>query len=237
MVRRVAIQISGQVRPCWKEVYDMWTNYKEIAPEGIEVDFFLATWDNDNYQGGGDLFTEERIDKLPDNYYDVESIVKYYDRWGRVNTLRRQYEYDNNIKYDLVLQVRPDYYIRKFWKAIYKINADIINDTNPQAVLNDNILYSTSVIEVHKIEGGPQWQGYHFIDDKIFMGTPAAINYLTNFSVEFHRGDEQRKYPLTYHVGLAHWLLDGRLVVQVLKDLKGGLSRDFDSFTDYMNSK
>ena len=213
----------------------MWTHYKELTPEDIELDLFLATWDNDNYQGGGDLFTEERIDELPDDYYDVKSIVKYYDRWGRVNTIRRQYEYDNNVSYDLVLQVRPDYYIEKFWKTIHKMNADIINDTNPQAVLNDNILYSPGVIEVHKNEGSPQWMGYHFIDDKIFMSTPAAINYLTNFSVEHNRGDDQRKYPLSYHIGLAHWILDGRLVVKQFKDLKGGLSRDFDSFNDYLN--
>ena len=236
MIRRIAIQIAGQIRPCWEEVYNMWSNYKEVAPEGIEVDFFLASWESDNYQGEGDLFTEQKIDKLPDNFYEAESIVKYYNRWGRVNTLRRQYEYDNNVRYDLVIQVRPDYYVRKFWKCIYKMNDDIINDTNPQAVLNDNLLYATGTIEVHKVEDDPQWKGYHYVDDKIFMSTPAGINYLTNFSVEQHRGDEQRKYPVTYHVGLAHWILDGRLVVRALKDLlRGGLSRDFDSFKDYLN--
>lgn len=237
MIRRIAVQISGEIRNNWQEVYNMWSFYNEDKPEGIEIDFFLACWNNDYYQGGADLFTAERIDAVPAKYTNCKSITKYYDRWGRVNTLRRLYEYDNNIEYDLVFQLRPDLYVKKFWNGIHRLNNDIINEPYI-AVLNDNMIYCNSPLEVHKNEDKEQNEGYHFLDDKFFFSTPLVIDYLTSFSKEYIRGGEHGKYgEVTYHVGLAHWVLDGRLIVKQSQAITTGLSRDFNSYKEFYDKK
>lgn len=239
MIRKIAIQIAGQIRPGWDECHQMWLNYYKTKPTNLEVDFFLSSWENDIYKGGSKLFKIERLDKessiLRNKISNISnkrmhSIVKYYERWHRVNVLREYYEHENDVSFDLVILVRPDFYIKYLWEQIDWFN-QYINKNTDTVVLNDNLLWSGSKLSLHKNETAPQDEAYHFCDDKIFIGTPNVINYLTSISVEQLRGD---KYPLASHVSLAHYLLDGRIVVEKLNKTRGTISRNFDTYQDYL---
>lgn len=238
MINSIAVQIVGQIRQRWDEIHTQWLTVKENAPAHIDIDFFLSSWECDEYKEPSSLFIKSHLEDLNKFKFD-KGILYYYNRMKKASLLRKEYEIESNKKYDFVVQIRPDAYMGNFWEWIENV-IDRINKDPNTSFLNNHRLISINTITTHKIrtEGSgryhPQEKFYLFMDDKFFAGATGAIDYLNNVGEEVVRSS---KYDVNYHVSLAEYLLDGRIIVDHDKKIKFGLLRDFISFQDFMNGK
>jgi hypothetical protein len=124
---KIAVCFSGQVRT-WKYCYQNWID--NLSPLG-EVDYFCHFWDYNSVPEEVLLDAEEKqdiIDTLNPKKIIFESrkLIKYWnsnipidkqfcpescDQFYSVyysSLLKREYELENNFRYDIVLQFRPD---------------------------------------------------------------------------------------------------------------------------------
>ena len=238
MIKNIAVQIVGQIRERWDEIYDHWLSVKDNAPAGMDIDFFLSSWKCDEYKDPNSLFIKSHIEDEDKFKYNV-GILYYYNRMKKGSLLRKDYEIESNKKYDFVFQIRPDAFIGNFWEWIDSVNETLNRDPNT-SYINNHRLISNKELTTHKVrvEGSglfhPQGKFYLFMDDKMFAGAPGAIDYLNNVGEEIVRN---HKYQVNYHISLAEYLLDGRIIVDQDKTIKLGLQRDFASFQDFMEGR
>ena len=230
MIKSVAVHIVGQLREGWEEIHNQWLSVKDNAPANIDIDFFLSTWKSKEYKEPSLLFVRSHIEDSDKFKFD-KGILYYYNRMKKVSLLRKEYEIESNKKYDFVVQIRPDAYMGNFWEWIENVIDKINKDPNT-SYLNNHKLISTNTLATHKGRHNTQEQFYFFVDDKFFAGAPGAIDYLNSVGDEVVRSN---KYQLNYHVSLAEYLLDGRILVEQDLKIKFGLQRDFDSFQDFMD--
>lgn len=233
MIRNIAVQIAGEIRPGWNEIYDMWFHINQNKPDKYSIDFFLASWNTDLYKPSSTLFKKVSLDTATIKY--ESGIQYYYNRWEKVNRLRRYHEDRFNTSYDFVILIRPDLYIQSFWKWIDSVN-ELIKDNPTQSFLNPNILFTNNAFSIHRNKpvGADEYIDYHYIDDKFFAGIPSSMNYLTGIGNELIRGT---KYQTNYHVSLAEYLLDGRIVLEITNHSLVGMQRKFKGYEDFISRK
>lgn len=232
MVKSIALQIVGQLREGWEEIHNQWLSVKDNAPADMDIDFFLSSWECDEYKEPSSLFIKSHLEDQNKFKYDV-GILYYYNRMKKASLLRKEYEIESNKKYDFVVQLRPDAYMGNFWRWIEILNNRINSDFHT-SYLNNHKLISYNTIATHKGRHNTQEQFYFFVDDKFFAGAPGAIDYLNSVGDEVVRSS---KYQLNYHVSLAEYLLDGRMIVERDVKIKFGLQRDFNNFQDFLDGK
>ena len=58
-VKRIAVCFSGQART-WRTAKDNILKYFHLSEQGCQVDFFIHTWDNNQYRGKDDLVWKSR---------------------------------------------------------------------------------------------------------------------------------------------------------------------------------
>ena len=230
MIKSIAVQLVGQLREGWDEIHTQWLMVKSNAPANIDIDFFLSTWESKEYKKPSSLFVRSHLEDQNKFKYDV-GILYYYNRMKKASLLRKEYEIKSNKKYDFVLQIRPDAYMGKFWRWIESLN-NKMSVPSHVSYLNNHKLISNNLFDTHKGRDKLQDQFYHFVDDKIFGGAPGAIDYLNGAGAEIVRNS---KYQVNYHVSLAEYLLDGRMIVEQDYKLKFGLQRNFDNYEDFLN--
>jgi len=91
-----------------------------------DVDIFLFSWHNDDrgifegiYKPKKSVFTDQVKFELPShlaNTQNSDRVQAHYSRWygfREVMKLKQEYEQENNIKYDLVVNARFDHYWNK----------------------------------------------------------------------------------------------------------------------------
>lgn len=127
---KVAFQISGILRN-WETAYVLFSQYKKlIEKKGLEVDFFIHTWD-DEYarlciaEGLFDIFTDYELTPLPrqgieDKTRDrSKSLYSWSYSMFLSSVVRRSYQYNNKVNYIKVFSCRPDIYVPyRYWSYV-----------------------------------------------------------------------------------------------------------------------
>jgi hypothetical protein len=114
---KIAIQLAANPRS-FKRNYE---HFLKNLVEPLNPDVFIHTWDlegNDRPEVTTDGSCQEYIDlyqplahqieHLVYNYEPLKTMRPHFTSRHRVNELRRKYELDNNIEYDVVIMARPD---------------------------------------------------------------------------------------------------------------------------------
>ena len=176
---KIAVCMSGQLRN-WeiakKNQYWFWSS------AGVEVDYFIHTW---NYSGDRNGVSQpyewrkvdvSEFNKIVKHYgcrksiFDTKPQLFFYnnDHWSSLFysfaqsvMLKRQYEIENNFEYDLVVKTRPD----------VAFNPKIIFTCRPR---EDNIVYST--------HGGNMENEFHMFNpnDCVFSSSSYTMDLLSN---------------------------------------------------------
>ena len=152
---KIALCLSGQTRN-WKSSYD---SIKTQIIEKYNVDVFIHTWDVEgkmvphhfieNYNDNFDKVNYEFIDYYKPKKIQIDSpeydtfkkkinksifyntLMMWYSI-DKSNELRKEYEFENNIKYDIIIRCRFDLFFENF----------VINDVNNNTIYlppNENI--------------------------------------------------------------------------------------------------
>lgn len=185
MVMKIALCLSGQTRN-WKSSYD---SIRTQIIEKYNVDVFIHTWDVkgkmvphhyiENYNDNFDKVDYEFIDfykpkkiKIDSPQYNIfkkkigdsrfyNTLMMWYSI-DKSNELRKEYEFENNIKYDVVIRCRFDLFFENFTinnvdkNTIYlppneNINnpftsemKQMLKDVGPKYMPNDQLAYGLS---------------------------------------------------------------------------------------------
>jgi hypothetical protein len=128
-INRIAVCLSGQART-WRIAKDNILNYFDLKDRGIQVDYFIHTWNNNQYRRKNDIVWVDRIDEkvLPTEKEDLIKTFNpiaieleeykredYTTLWATLLYsfmksvwLKRKYEVENDFRYDLVIRSRLD---------------------------------------------------------------------------------------------------------------------------------
>lgn len=126
---RIAVCLSGQLRGWRESKHNQLWFWNSCNRENIQVDYFAHTW---NYSmdrtGVSQPYVKRKVDEEEFaefvQHYDIKKAVidskpqkEFYnnDHWmglfysfGQSLLLKKQYELENNFKYDIVVKSRPD---------------------------------------------------------------------------------------------------------------------------------
>jgi hypothetical protein len=116
-MKKVAIQLAANPRS-FKRCYD---SFKKNIIDTLNPDIFIHTWrlhGNERPEVTTDGSCEEYIDlykpvayeieDLEYNYEPLMTMVPHFTTRYRVNQIRKKYQKENNIKYDVVIMDRAD---------------------------------------------------------------------------------------------------------------------------------
>ena len=62
-IKRIAVCFSGQART-WRTAKDNILKYFDLSEQGCQVDFFIHTWDINQYRGKDDVTWINRTDEV-----------------------------------------------------------------------------------------------------------------------------------------------------------------------------
>jgi hypothetical protein len=212
-VRRFAFTIGGELRN-FKTSSRLFEFYKEfLMKNNIEVDFFGCFW-NSNYTeeckklGYFDFLTDFTLEDVPDegidrgmppkgNYNNTGKSKSLYN-WSyscyRSNYLRKLYQLETKVSYDLISFSRPDIYIpfsslKGISIDIHELQSSILNAT-------DFTIYTPPIKKNFGYKNGTD---YHLhCDDLKVVGDQCAMDvFSTSFHLIYIKNDPS--YVGSYH--------------------------------------
>ena len=128
-VKKIAVCLSGQSRT-WRVAKDNILNYFDFKDRGIQVDYFIHTWNVNQYRRKNDVVWINRRDESvpltekedliaafnpvaielerykPQDYYTLWATLLY--SFMKSVWLKRKHEIENDFRYDLVIRARTD---------------------------------------------------------------------------------------------------------------------------------
>lgn len=128
-IKRIAVCLSGQSRT-WRTAKDNILSYFDLKDRGIQVDYFIHTWDINQYRRKGHITWLDRGDEKVQPT-EKEDLIKafnpvaieleeykkddYVTLWAALLYsfmksvwLKKKYEIENDFRYDLVIRARTD---------------------------------------------------------------------------------------------------------------------------------
>jgi len=200
---KIAIQLFGQLR--------MWEDQEYLKPfisflkeQASSVDVFGSFW-NDEYSQQNinkyntDIFTEYELVPIPDK------IFKGLWRWGycllKSRNLRYRYQFKNNKRYDLVIMMRPDLYI--------KIAKPELLERFLNSIVAKKYLYK---IWTQKVISNSSVKPFD-VDDKCFYATPEAADIFCLGFNHIHNNPENNSHS-AYHTDPVSFIKTFNLIVE-----------------------
>ena len=186
---RIAVCISGQPRT-WRVSHKNIQNYFDI--DGVDVDYFIHTWDTNTYRGKDETADKKMIFKtIESEEHDINECFNpkgfifekfksddfgyyfplFYSFMKSV-WLKRKYELENDFVYDIVIKTRFDI---NFWQeGINKVgeplNKFYIHKIMPLVAYNANELFEKFALEFNAIN----------FDDVFFYSDSHTMDLITN---------------------------------------------------------
>ena len=178
---KTAICFSGELRSIDKTLPLI---KERIFSRFSDYDIFYFTWNDDpdieklnlisDLPQVKKIETSERMVFNVDHFMPTpilsgnpQGVLRQFFCLKQTHSLRNQYEYDTNIKYDIVVHIRPDLFI--------------LNDT-----YLDQDIESKDMNYIYKLDHD-NWRGY---SDRFY------ISNAKNMDIICHRFDQYRKYSL-----------------------------------------
>ena len=192
-IRKVAVCLSGQART-WRTAKENILKYFDLAEYGCEVDFFIHTWDVNQYRDKNDVQWVQREDqKVSPNEKDdliqafnpVDIEMEEYSKddfttlWETLFYsfmksvwLKKKHEVNNSFVYDLVIKARLDINYSQEGTCNLGFRSDkfYLHNTNHLTA------YSTQAI----LQRFPQEFNYPSFDDVLFYSNSPTMDIISN---------------------------------------------------------
>lgn len=197
---KIALCITGQPRH-WKKCYQSWFSVFNQSDKNIDLDIFFHFWDSNTLPGPASgshhkkVDIQEQIDIInafsPKKYifeeYSETTLITNSDVnhkvpwWGiaqfeslyKVANLKRQYEIEHNIQYDVVVKLRGD--------LIF--NSGFSESFNPYK-LPDNWMFSLNPSTIYSIHSISDVAGIR-LSDIFFVSDSLTFDHIALFKKAF----------------------------------------------------
>ena len=192
-IRKVAVCLSGQART-WRTAKENILKYFDLTEHGCEVDFFIHTWDINQYREKKDYLWVQRIDEkvahnekeeLIQAFNPVDIEIEEYNKdnfttlWEALLYsfmksvwLKKKHEVKNNFVYDLVVKARLD--INYPQEGVCNLGFRL--DRFYSHPVNHLTAYST----MPTISRFPQEFNYPNFDDVFFYSNSPTMDMISN---------------------------------------------------------
>ena len=192
-IRKVAVCLSGQART-WRTAKENILKYFDLAEYGCEVDFFIHTWNVNQYRDKTDYVWIQRVDEkvspnekedLIQAFNPVDIEIEEYNKdnyttlWETLLYsfmksvwLKKKHEVNNNFVYDLVIKARLDINYSQEGTC----NLGFRSDKFHLHVTNHLTAYSTQLV----LERFPQEFYYSSFDDVLFYSNSPTMDLISN---------------------------------------------------------
>jgi hypothetical protein len=194
-IKKIAVCFSGQART-WRTAKDNILKYFDLTEQGCQVDFFIHTWDINQYRSKDDVTWVDRTDEavsatekeeleraFSPKKIELEHYVhsQYETVWEALLYsfmksvwLKKQYEVENDFTYDLVIRARLD--INYPQEGV--CNTGLRLDKFAVHPIQHLTAYSTSPT-IHRF---PQEFNYPNFDDVFFYSNSPTMDMIANCS-------------------------------------------------------
>jgi hypothetical protein len=231
-IKRIAVCFSGQART-WRTAKDNILKYFDLSEQDCQVDFFIHTWDNNQYRGKDDVVwhcrpnqavkatEKEELEKaFNPKKIELEHYVEseYKTLWEALLYsfmksiwLKKQYEVENDFTYDLVVRARLD--INYPQEGV--CNTGLRLDKFAIHPVQHLTAYSTSPT-IHRF---PQEFNYPNFDDVFFYSNSPTMDIVAN-CCRWYRGiiskHQLTHYKKKYVPNSAYWYGPGTILYRYL---------------------
>jgi len=231
-IKRIAVCFSGQART-WRTAKDNILKYFDLSGQECQVDFFIHTWDINQYRRKEDIVWRVRADQavkvtekeeleraFNPKKIELEHYVEsqYKTIWEALLYsfmksvwLKKQYEVENDFTYDLVVRARLDINYPQEGVCNTGLRLDKFA-THPVQHLT---AYSTSPT-IHRF---PQEFNYPNFDDVFFYSNSATMDIIAN-CCRWYRGIVLKHQPIHYKgafvTNSAYWYGPGTILYRYL---------------------
>ena len=198
---RIAVCISGQPRT-WKNAKENILQYfnTKIFPERntkIEIDYFIHTWDTNTYRDSLTPHWESKNYKIenPNEADEIKAAfspkgmiyenfdeTKFIEAWTSLFYsfmksiyLKRQYEIENDIVYDMVIKTRFDVNFPP--ESILPNSNSLITNKFKAHFCSPLTLYASSLASIKKF---PMEYNYNNMDDCFFYADSPTMDVVAN---------------------------------------------------------
>ena len=192
-IRKIAVCLSGQART-WRTAKDNILKYYDLTEYGCQVDFFIHTWDTNQYRGKNDIVWLQRTDEKvspnenedliqafnpvaiemeeynKDNYTTLWETLLY--SFMKSVWLKKKHEVENNFVYDLVIRARLD--INYPQEGVCNLGCRL----DKFHIHNVNHLTAYSTVPV--LQRFPQEFNYPNFDDVFFYSNSPTMDIISN---------------------------------------------------------
>jgi hypothetical protein len=210
---KIAICFSGQTRTAIKASENLIRYFGELYSD---CDFFIHTWNVNTDKAGPpnsfEIIDDGLIDKLIEIYNPKKIKIENYNitnceefdnlayKNGINNSmfysfmqsikLKKEYELENNFKYDYVIKIRFD--------LIFNLHRRLINDINMFPYEKENGIWIENISPEHN-EEIDMW-----IDDVFYISTSTIMDKLSNYYNFFKESNKIVNYynSFTYFIKL-----------------------------------
>lgn len=190
--KRIAICFYGQVR--FYEIFNLFYKHVVEQNEDLELDFFIATWNDFDKEGINFKFTKSK-------YIDLDRVSR---KWKSGNTqkvaflvnqvarLKQDFEIANNFSYDAVVLIRPDVVFQptKLLQVLKNFTATCYN--RPSVLIPDTLYIDDS-------------NAYRIDSDWLFIFTSEAFDIHSTLYNYFYLQKKYKKTGVPYTEG-GHWI-------------------------------
>jgi hypothetical protein len=192
-IKRVAVCLSGQPRT-WRTAKDNILSYFDLKDRGIEVDYFIHTWDTNQYRKKNDInwvsrknekVTNTEKNELANAFNAVSIEMEEYKDGTHVTLwasllysfmksvwLKRKYEIENDFRYDLVIKARTDinYALDGICNLNFPVNKFHIHP----------VQHLTAYSTIPVIPRFPTEFNYPCFDDVLFYSNSSTMDIIAN---------------------------------------------------------
>jgi hypothetical protein len=192
-IKRIAVCLSGQPRT-WRTAKDNILSYFDIRDKSVQVDYFIHTWDTNQFRRKQDVTWPHRYnikvsptekDELIHAFNPIDIELEEYKEDEHVTLwasllysfmksvwLKRKYEIENDFRYDLVIKARMD------------INYPMMGSCNLNFPIHKFHIHPiqnlTGYSTVPMISRFPTEFNYPCFDDVFFYANSPTIDIISN---------------------------------------------------------
>ena len=222
-MKKLAVVIRGQVRE-WDLCKSVFFNAFDLSD--VETTFFFVTWEDTKASEDSLMkdFSNVKLGKLEILSDEiVESIGKkkssnvYVEAYDRISYIRQyasmlvnEYELENDLVFDLVVDTRPDLYIA----ANKSCSEFLFSPDYLDFVIGSGFIQreKKQYAEISNNEEIAKLSDLLFVDDLIFCGNSLSMGVF-NTEYEKNQLDTSRSMTMSPHHHTANHILDSKLII------------------------
>ena len=212
-MKKIAVCLSGQIRH-WEETYPIFEHWNNLFDD-VEFTFFVSTWDSESWVDSkfGGCIEYEDIDFTKYDFIKAHSkhdsnnakLANIHKKpctpylsflLNKVQTLRKNYEIENNFEFDGVIQTRNDIFV-----SIQQLNNIRKETITKNDIFKDKVIFTTTSLADSDDKLILPNDNFYYGTSKVMDVFAGMYDYLLNDAFSLHTHYLQAEFFVQKGIG------------------------------------